>query len=103
MSDTNITEFPGDPPAEGYSKQYVDKLHSEAFRDLEKSLRDCVRMGEVVARLTFEADMKRVRENGEGSKSGNPELSFAVSHCAEMLARLEKEYDALWHGEVRGS
>jgi hypothetical protein len=26
-------------------------------------------------------------------------LSFAVFHLAEMLMRLEKEYDARWHGE----
>jgi len=43
-----IVEFPGrEPPAEGYSEQYVDKLHSEAFRDLEGRLCDCVRIAHI--------------------------------------------------------
>jgi hypothetical protein len=28
-----IVDFPGRAPPEGYSEQYIDKLHSEAFRD----------------------------------------------------------------------
>jgi hypothetical protein len=31
----------------------------------------------------------------------NDSLRFAVMHSAEMLMRLEKEYDARWHGERR--
>ena len=33
----------------------------------------------------------------------NEQPRFAVFHSAEMLTRLEKEYDARWHGEVRGT
>ena len=33
------------------------------------------------------------------SKLEDNSLSFAVFHTAEMLMRLEKEYDARWHGE----
>lgn len=32
----------------------------------------------------------------------NNHLRFAVFHSAEMLVRLEKEYDARWHSELRG-
>jgi hypothetical protein len=32
----------------------------------------------------------------------NESLLFAVLHLANMLTKLEKEYDARWHGEVRG-
>jgi len=41
-----IVEFHGrEPPAEGHSEQYIDKLHSEAFRELESMLCDCESMG----------------------------------------------------------
>ncbi len=36
------------------------------------------------------------------SKAEDESLRFAVFHTADMLIKLEKEYDARWHGEVRG-
>jgi hypothetical protein len=51
------------------------------------SLRDCVRMSGIAAELILRA---KLEDNS---------LSFAVFHTAEMLMRLEKEYDARWHGE----
>jgi hypothetical protein len=41
---------------------------------------------------------------GQGleSKTADESLRFAVFHTADMLIKLEKEYDARWHGEVRG-
>jgi hypothetical protein len=88
-----IVEFPGrEPPAEGYSEQYIDKLHSEAFRELEPMLCDCESMGKIAAQMMFAKD--------DGS---NRELVFAVAHVAEMLTALKADYYARWHGEKRGT
>jgi hypothetical protein len=49
---SNIVEFPGrEPPAEGYSEEYVDKLHAEAFRDLEGHIGDCVLMASIAVQM----------------------------------------------------
>ena len=79
----------GRAPPGGYSEKQVDRVHAEAFRELENNLRDCVRIGKIAANLTC------------GAKIEDPTLSFAVFHLAEMLMRLEKEYDARWHGMSR--
>jgi hypothetical protein len=84
----DIISFPGDGlPDHQWSEQEVDKLHGDAFRDLEMSLRDCVRMSEIAAELMLCAKMD------------DAPLNFAVMHAADMLKKLEKEYDARWHGE----
>jgi hypothetical protein len=45
----NIVEFPiADKPI---TESEVDELHSEAFRDLEGHIGDCVCMGELAAQL----------------------------------------------------
>lgn len=87
----NVIEFPGNPPAEGFSKAYIDKLHSEAFRDLEGSLSQCVKMSSIAAQLMSDAD--------DGKDSN---LMFAVFHLNSMLDALNAEYYARWHGERRG-
>ena len=81
----NIVEFP--LPDRPVTESEVDKLHGDAFRDLEMSLRDCVRMSEIAAEMMSRA------------KIDDAPLNFAVFHLAVMLTRLEKEYDARWHGE----
>ena len=82
---SSIIEFPvADKPI---TESEIDKLHGDAFRDLEMSLRDCVRMSGIAAELILRA---KLEDNS---------LSFAVFHTAEMLMRLAKEYDARWHGE----
>jgi len=86
---SNIVDFPRrEPPPEGYSEAYVEKLHAEAFRDLESDLRDSVKMAEITG--TF--DVQRKQDRG---------LHFSVVHLMEMLQRLEKGYDARWHGARR--
>jgi hypothetical protein len=88
---TNVVEFPGPlPQPEGYSAEYIDKLHSEAFRDLEMSLRDCVKMAEIAGQLMLDANVD------------DRSLNFAVFEVSKKLTALEKEYEARWHGEVRG-
>jgi hypothetical protein len=89
-----IVEFPGrEPPPEGYSEQYIDKLHSEAFRDLEVYLHDCVRMSSIA--IQFMTNTKCEDDDGR--------LSFAVLHLDEMLRDLWKRYNERWHGERRGT
>jgi hypothetical protein len=86
-----IIEFPGrEPPPEGYSKEYVDELHAEAFRDLENRLNDCVSMACIAA------------EQIHNLKTEDRELVFAVAHTWELLAKLKKDYYHAWHGENRG-
>jgi hypothetical protein len=68
----------------------IEELNAQAFRDLETSLRDCVRMAGMAAELTLNAGVE------------NDHLRFAVFHSAEMLTQLEKEYDARWNSELRG-
>jgi hypothetical protein len=82
-----VVQFPGiNPPPEGYSEQHLDKVHGQAFRDLESNLRDCVRTG-IAAELMLNT---RIEDD---------QLRFAVFHSAKMLMCLEKEYDAGWHSE----
>jgi hypothetical protein len=85
-----IIEFPGrEPPPEGYSEQYVDKLHAEAFRDLEGPISDCESMAKIAAQLMCNASTM------------DGELVFAVCNTARMLEALMAGYHAAWHGEKR--
>jgi hypothetical protein len=82
---SSIIEFPiADKPI---TESEVDKLHGDAFRELESSLRDCVRMSTIAAALMLDAKVE------------DDSLRFAVFHLAEMLVSPEKEYDAGSHGE----
>jgi hypothetical protein len=84
----DIISFPCDGlPDRPITNAEVDKLHGDAFRDLEMSLRDCVRMSEIAAETISRANID------------DNQLNFAVFHLACMLSKLEKEYDARWHGE----
>ncbi|UWU87923.1 hypothetical protein N2605_16225 [Bradyrhizobium yuanmingense] len=84
---SNVIEMPlSDRP---FTELEIDKLHSKAFRSLETSLRDCVRMAGIAAQVMFDASVE------------DEQLRFAVFHSAQMLRALEKEYDARWHGEVQ--
>jgi hypothetical protein len=87
-----IVEFPGrEPPPEGYSEDYVNKLHSEAFRNLEGGICDCATMAMIAAQMVLAED--------DGT---NRELIFAVCHVSEMLDAFKASYYARWHGEKRG-
>jgi hypothetical protein len=68
----------------------IDKLHSEAFRDLEPRICDCVSMAKIAAQNVMDINDR--------------ELVFAVAHVFEMLTALKADYCAAWHGEKqRGS
>jgi hypothetical protein len=83
---SNVVEFSiADRPI---TESEVDKLHSEAFRDLEPGICDCTTMAKIAAQFVIEAD--------DGT---NRELVFAVVHASEMLTALKANYYAAWHGE----
>ena len=88
-----IVEFPGNPPPEGYSQEYIDKLHSEAFRDLEDSISECATMANIALQLAEKAIESR---DDKADKA-----MFAVFHVARMLRTLKRNYHAAWHGENR--
>ncbi|OSI67653.1 hypothetical protein BSZ22_24515 [Bradyrhizobium canariense] len=67
----------------------IEALHSDAFRNLETPIRDCVLMGRITAQLMSEA--------GDGTR---PELCFAMLHLSRMLDKLDSNYHAAWHGET---
>jgi hypothetical protein len=87
---SNIVEFPAAEPVEKeWTKAMVDKLHSEAFRDLEPGIFGCMQMSGITAQLMFNA----------GLGEENADLNWAVFHLDEMLRRLNEEYQARWYAE----
>jgi hypothetical protein len=76
---SNIVEFPiADRPI---TESELDKLHSEAFRNLEPGICDCACMAQIAAQIV----------TNEAGLSG--ELVFAVTHA------LKANYYAAWHNE----
>jgi len=52
----DVISFPGDGlPDHQWTEAEIDKCHGDAFRDLEMSLRDCVRMSEIAAEMMSRA------------------------------------------------
>ena len=88
MSD-NIVDFP--LPDRPFTESEIDKLHSQAFRDLEEKISDCVTMASIAVQMAAPAI--------EGSGSKHEKAMFAVLHVAEMLKKLKVDYHAAWHGE----
>ena len=85
---SNLLEFPiADRPI---TESEIDKLHSEAFRDLEPRICDCVSMAKIAADLVMY------------TKTDDRELFFAVAHVSEMLTALKASYYAAWHVEKGG-
>jgi hypothetical protein len=82
---SNIVEFPvADRPI---TEDQQNKFHSEAFRDLESRICDCVSMAKIAAQAVMNI------------RTDDRELVFAVAHVAEMLAVLKTDYYAAYHGE----
>jgi hypothetical protein len=92
-----IVEFPGrEPPPEGYSEQYIDKLHSEAFRDLEGEVCDLDRMGEIAQNLIMNCAAR------EDSFHDLELATFAVWQMAKMAKEFRANYQKRWYGELVG-
>ena len=83
---SNVVEFP--PSDRPITESEIDKLHSEAFRDLESGICDCATMAKIAAQMALAAD--------DGT---NRELIFAVVHASEMLSAFRSSYYDAWHGE----
>jgi hypothetical protein len=74
----------------------MDKLQSEAFRDLEGAVCDLERMGQIAQDLIVQCV---AREDGDR----NLELStFAVTELAKMLRNFKDQYYKRWYGELVG-
>jgi len=91
----SVIEFPGrEPPPEGYSEEYVDKLRSEAFRDLECEVHDLGLMGEIAVPLIMSCTI------GKEDSMRKLELAqLAVLRLTEMLKEFEANYRKRWHNE----
>jgi hypothetical protein len=72
---SNIVEFP--PSDRPITESEIDKLHSEAFRNLEPSICDCESMAKIAAQIAM------------NTKTEDRELVFAVVHAMEMLTALK--------------
>jgi len=93
---SNVVEFPDLAPAEGYSEAYIEKLHAQAFRDMEGEVCDVDRMGEIANDLIMNCS---AREDG----FHDLELAtFAVWQLAKMLKEFKANYHKRWHGELKG-
>jgi hypothetical protein len=51
---SNVVEFP--PSDRPITESEIDKLHSEAFRDLESGICDCATMAKIAAQMVLAAD-----------------------------------------------
>ncbi|MEH2521579.1 hypothetical protein V1279_007152 [Bradyrhizobium sp. AZCC 1610] len=81
----NVVEFPiADRPI---TESQMDKLHSQAFRDLESRICDCVSMAKIAAQAVMNI------------RTDDRELVFAVAHASEMLDTLKADYYAAYHGK----
>jgi hypothetical protein len=87
----SVIEFPtADRPI---TQAEVDKLHSEAFRDLEGRIDDCAIMASIALQMVEPAI--------GGREDKHEKAMFAVFEVAKMLKKLKADYQAMWHGEKR--
>jgi hypothetical protein len=91
---SNIVEFPG--ADKSITEDEVDKLHAEAFRDLEGRIDDCAIMASIALQMVEPAI-------GTGREDKHEKALFAVFEVAKMLKKLKADYQAMWHGERRST
>jgi len=94
----NVVEFPpSDRPEHQWTESEVDKLHAQAFRDLEGGVCDLERIGQIAQDLIVQCV---ATEDGEREL----ELStFVVMQLAKMLRDFKDQYYSRWHGEIMGA
>jgi hypothetical protein len=87
----SVIEFPAaDRPI---TENEIDKLHAEAFRDLEPGICDLDRMGEIA--LGLMSDVLNAPDNQR-----RIELAFfATEKLADMLGEFKVDYYAAWEGK----
>jgi len=88
---SSIIEFP--LPDRPITEDEIDKLHSQAFRDLEGEVCDVDRMGEIANDLIMNCAAR------EDSYHNLELATFAVWQLAKMLKEFRANYYAAWHGE----
>ena len=94
---SEVVQFPGtEALPEGYSKNHVDTVHSEAFRDMEGEVCDLDRMGEIARDLIIQCAAR------EDSLHDLELATFAVWQLAKMLKEFRASYYKRWHGELVG-
>jgi len=71
----------------------IDKLHSEAFRDLEGRISDCVWMSVIALEL--------IAATIEGTEEKHEKAMFAVCETATKLKQLKADYQAAWYCEKK--
>jgi hypothetical protein len=86
---SNIVEFP--TVEREVSESEIDKLHSEAFRDLEDRINDCAIMASIALQMVEPAI--------GGREDKHEKAMFAVFEVAKMLKKLKADYQAMWYGE----
>ena len=91
---TNVVDFPvADRPI---TEDQQDKLHSEAFRDLEGEVCDLDRMGEIAQNLIMRCAAR------EDSFHDLELATFAVWHLAKMAKEFRANYQKRWDGDLTG-
>jgi hypothetical protein len=93
---SEIIQFPGPQPEVGLptTEDDIDKLHSEAFRDLEGEIHDLGLIGEIAEPLIMSCTI------GKEDSMRKLELAqFAVLQLAKMLKEFEANYRKRWHNE----
>ena len=95
MSD--VVPFPGAIPApEVHTEIDPNKVHAEAFRDLESEVCDLDRMGEIARDLIMNCAAK------EDSFHDLELATFAVWQLAKMAKEFRANYQKRYHGELVG-
>jgi hypothetical protein len=92
---SSIVEFPTvDRPI---AESEIDKLHSEAFRDLEGEICDLERAAAIARDLIAECAAR------EDSYRKLELAQFAVWQVAKLAEEFKQDYYKRWHDEQRGS
>jgi hypothetical protein len=91
---SNIVEFP--VAEREITESEIDKLHSEAFRDLEGSVCDLERAGAIARDLIAECAAR------EDSFRKLELAQFAVWQVAKLAEEFKQDYYKRWYGELAG-
>ena len=90
---SNVIEFPAGERE--FTESEIDKLHSEAFRNLEGRISDCAIMANIAVQMA---------EPFINTRDDKAERAlFAVCHVYEMLKKLNADYQAAWYNEKAGT
>jgi len=89
-----IVQFPGaELPAKGNSELDEDKIHAEAFRDLEGEVCDLERMGQIAQDYIMQCN---AREDGLRALGLS---TFTVMQLAKATRDFRDRYYKRWAGE----